>query len=647
MGFKNRSRRQQKRCQLRRICIEPLESRRLLTAAANPFDLSTLDGETGFRLDGYVRSGWAGWSVNEAGDVNGDEIPDLIIGAKLGAGSVTGTGAPHDQGSAFVVFGRAEGFPATSKLNTLDGTNGFELRNSAGGNGLGHSVSGAGDFNGDGFADVLISEPYANDRAGTTFVVFGKASGYPAMVDLAQLDGTDGFRIDGGLQSGWFYRMSGAGDLNGDGYDDLILSRPSATTSPFLGNEGAVYVVYGSDVGSYQSGVTAEIVDSVLQVTGDNSANHIRVSATRIEGLDGTTVNGLDVFDFAFVSEIRISLGGGADTVIADSINPIYYPTLNIDTGSGRDYVHLNGYFSRNHVIDTGGGNDHVVIEAILLNSDLDIKTGSGDDRVEVIVSDSTTSEVAETRIGSVKLGGGDDVFQWTLTPSGAYGEPRGVIDGGKGNDRISGDSPFEELDFEGIIGSANGANESLFVGGEVTTAVEFDPTIGNILVIKGKDAFDHDLQLSSSAIGQVSLASLGYGSTISGITAFNDIARVKVVLGSGRDRVFTNGLWLSDALIVNTGLGNDNVQVQSSQIGKLKIDTGGGSDSLLIDSTAVDRRSRIFAGWGNDTVTLRDSTFGRKAILEGGMDDDTLHLLGVNLFSKGLEEDFEQVHES
>ncbi len=120
----------------------------------------------------------------------------------------------------------------------------------------------------------------------------------------------------------------------------------------------------------------------------------------------------------------------------------------------------------------------------------------------------------------------------------------------------------------------------------------------------------------------------------------------MKVVLGSRRDRVFTNGLWLSDALIVNTGLGNDNVHVQSSQFGKLKIDTGGGSDSMLIDSTTVDRRSRIFAGWGNDAVTLRDSTFGRKAILEGGMDDDTLHLLGVNLFNKGLEEDFEQVLE-
>jgi hypothetical protein len=46
---------------------------------------------------------------------------------------------------------------------------------------------------------------------------------------------------------------------------------------------------------------------------------------------------------------------------------------------------------------------------------------------------------------------------------------------------------------------------------------------------------------------------------------------------------------------------------------------------------------------WGEDVVSIRDAIFGRKVTLESGLDDDTLHLLGVNLFNKGLEEDFEQ----
>ena len=231
----------------RRLRLEHLENRYLLSAAPHPFDLSTLDGENGFRLDGYAYSGWAGSSVSDAGDVNGDNIPDLIIGAQLGAAHF-GEGVPYDAGSAFVVFGRAEGFPATSNLNTLDGTNGFELRNFAAENSNVGSVSGAGDVNADGYDDVLISNQYANDDAGSTFVVFGKASGFPAMVDLALLDGTDGFRIDGEAahdESG--KSVSSAGDFNGDGYGDMIIGihrwhGESDTTA-------SAYIVFGKSGG--------------------------------------------------------------------------------------------------------------------------------------------------------------------------------------------------------------------------------------------------------------------------------------------------------------------------------------------------------------------------------------------------------------
>ena len=64
----------------------------------------------------------------------------------------------------------------------------------------------------------------------------------------------------------------------------------------------------------------------------------------------------------------------------------------------------------------------------------------------------------------------------------------------------------------------------------------------------------------------------------------------------------------------------------------------------MLIDSSTVNRRTKVLTGWGEDVVSIRDAIFGRKVTIESGLDNDTLHLLGVNLFNKGLEEDFEQV---
>ena len=121
-------------------------------------DLSSLDGTTGFKLNGEAADDSSGFSVASAGDVNGDGFDDLIVGASRAD--------PHgnNSGASYVVFGKASGFAANLDLSSLDGTNGFQLNGAAADDNSGRSVASAGDVNGDGFADLIVGAPRRPER---------------------------------------------------------------------------------------------------------------------------------------------------------------------------------------------------------------------------------------------------------------------------------------------------------------------------------------------------------------------------------------------------------------------------------------------------------------------------------------------------
>ncbi|MBU7586378.1 MAG: FG-GAP repeat protein, partial [Nostoc sp. TH1S01] len=159
-------------------------------------NLSDLNGSNGFVINGIDNLDFSGFSVSNAGDINGDGIDDLIIGAYRAD--------PNGQnyaGESYVVFGSRNGFGASFNLSSLDGSNGFVINGIDEFDFSGRSVSGAGDINGDGIDDLIIGASGADSNgqsdAGESYVVFGSRNGFEASFNLSSLDCSNGFGIKG------------------------------------------------------------------------------------------------------------------------------------------------------------------------------------------------------------------------------------------------------------------------------------------------------------------------------------------------------------------------------------------------------------------------------------------------------------------
>jgi hypothetical protein len=162
----------------------------------------------------------------------------VIVGAPLADPDASKSGA------AYVVFGKAKGYPANLNLSSLNGKNGFLLSGDGAFNYLGRSVSSAGDINGDGFDDIIVGAEGADGYRGAVYVLFGRATPFAPKINVASINGTNGFKISGaGGSFDGDISVSDAGDINGDGLTDIIVGAPSAHfTGPA---SGSAYVVFG------------------------------------------------------------------------------------------------------------------------------------------------------------------------------------------------------------------------------------------------------------------------------------------------------------------------------------------------------------------------------------------------------------------
>ena len=115
-------------------------------------------------------------------------------------------------------------------------------------------------MNGDGFDDVIVGAPSFDgnmtDRGGA-YVVFGHAGPFPSLLSTALLDGNDGFEIQGSSGDSLGLSVAGAGDINGDGFDDVIVGAPGADGD--VTDAGAAFVVLGK-AGGFQASTFASLL---------------------------------------------------------------------------------------------------------------------------------------------------------------------------------------------------------------------------------------------------------------------------------------------------------------------------------------------------------------------------------------------------
>ncbi len=273
-------------------------------------DLSNLTADDGFVIQGDGVNAFAGTSVAAAGDVNNDGIDDLIIGAE---GSTTEGSRIDDstvvpEGAAYVIYGQAGNGRDTIELSDLAAEDGFTINGSVIGDAAGFSVAGVGDFNNDGFDDVIVGAPFNDDsdeRSGSTYLIFGQSEDRPEAIDLNDLSITDGFVIQANnAYDNLGESVAGAGDLNGDGFDDLIVGAPSAniggSASSAVTSGGATYIIFGFStdaqiiVGSSDDEMLASGLgsDVVVGIAGNNSLASHDGANLLIGGFDSDDITG-------------------------------------------------------------------------------------------------------------------------------------------------------------------------------------------------------------------------------------------------------------------------------------------------------------------------------------------------------------------
>jgi hypothetical protein len=467
-------------------------------------------GSGGFVIRGVTSNDVSGISVAGAGDVNGDGLSDVVIGANSAGG---------DNGAGYVVFGKTGG-SAVELSDVVEGIGGFVIKGAVSGDLAGGDVAGAGDVNGDGLSDLLVGANGADD--GTHYVVFGKSDTDP--VELSDVnDGAGGFRIVASQPADFLgYAASGAGDVDGDGLADVVIGTSGRDSST-----GAAYVVFG------KSEDTAPV--ELETVAG---------------GVGGFVINGIDVNDAAGVS---VSSAGDLD---GDGLSDVLIGANGVSSLTGAGYVVFGkGSGTAVDLTAVASGNGGFVINGVDEGDTVGFEVSNAGD----VDGDGLADLVLGGPLASPN--GGASGVSYVVFGRDAGPIELDVVGGGTGGFVVHGEAAGDRLG-RGVAaaGDVNGDGYGDLIAGAYQ-ADENGPDSGTSYVI-----FGGDFSAAVTAQG---------GPDDDVLTASGGSAKDAIVGDRGNDTLIGDGG--PDVLL--GGLGNDRLIIGDD--GFVSIDGGGGDDVL------------------------------------------------------------------
>lgn len=268
----------------------------LCSLSVDPSELYTLEVldttlEDGLGIFGGSANGGFGTSIENVGDINGDGLDDIVIGEP---------GYDGNKGRAIVVFGNETDLPSMMADRAGESPYGFSVTTSIENSSLGYSVSGGGDYNGDGINDIIVGA-YGNS---TVVVLWGRSENTWSGIDIdTDMTSTIGIKITGEQSGSQFgFALANLGDFNNDTFDDFVIGAPLANDmgEGSVGvNQGVIYMVFGEETGTSRSDFTAS-AETTLTIAGDTSNEKFG----RLMSYGGD-INGDSVHDAVFSNELR------------------------------------------------------------------------------------------------------------------------------------------------------------------------------------------------------------------------------------------------------------------------------------------------------------------------------------------------------
>ena len=249
---------------------------------------------TAFRFTGD-QANWAlGWSMDAAGDLDGDHYDDLIVGAPQ----------PFDvnSGRAVIWFGQSSTLVAPSRL-VLNGEVGSDR--------FGFSVSGAGDPNQDGYDDVIVGAP-GHDSQG-----FDKGAAYVFLGGLSVNGIADWKTIGGAALDSLGYAVDGGEDVDGDQTSDLVIGAPGADISAV--NSGEARLFYG---GSYPSTAADSVISPVVPDPGFESEDRFGAAVALAGAVSGGSASEV-LAGAPYGNDATGTITGYADLLPISTVPPV------------------------------------------------------------------------------------------------------------------------------------------------------------------------------------------------------------------------------------------------------------------------------------------------------------------------------------